>query len=132
MNDVPEPAYEGWAVCELMGHRVTAGRVREVEYCGAKMLRIDTPGPAGDTVVTQYYSGGSIYCLTPCTEEVARKALRRTYELPPAVRLALPAPAAVEVGAGGFPDDDGDDEGPEAVDESAYFDPDPDHDDPDF
>lgn len=131
MSEAPEPAYEGWAIVEIFGNRVTAGLVREVEMVGEKFLRIDTPGPDGEVVCTQHYGGKAIYCLTPCTEEAARKALRRTYELPPAVRLALPAPATVEVGAAGFPDDDGD-EGPEAVDESAYFDPDPDHDDPDF
>lgn len=36
-----EPAFEGWAIVELMGHRRLAGFVREVSMFGASMLRLD-------------------------------------------------------------------------------------------
>ena len=32
-----------WAIVEVLGHRKHAGRVREEERFGAKMLRIDVP-----------------------------------------------------------------------------------------
>lgn len=93
MND----AFEVWAVLELMGHVKLAGKVTEEERFGSKMGRIDIPGivPCGlldseshkiapdacpqcagtgtvERFSTQYFSGSSIYRLTPVTEEVAR------------------------------------------------------------
>ena len=68
--------YEGWAILELMGHRERPGYVKEVEIAGGKMLRIDIPvqkDDAGqDVTVTEFYSSGAIYCMTPCSEELAR------------------------------------------------------------
>lgn len=85
---LPEPAYEGWAIVELMGHRQVAGRVSEVQIAGATLLRVDVPG-RDETVVSQFYGGASIYCLTPCDEAAARDFLRQSYGLPPAVALAF-------------------------------------------
>lgn len=83
-------AFEGWAVLEVMGHRRHAGLVTEVSIAGAQMLRIDIPGPtASDPVqATHFYGGGSIFCLTPCTEELAR----REANPPKWSTYALPAP----------------------------------------
>ena len=60
---------------EIMGHRRIAGRVTEETIAGAIMLRVDIPGPnAGDPAkATQYYGGASLFCMTPTTEELARK-----------------------------------------------------------
>src|ERR1700677_1558073 len=69
--------FEGWAVLELMGHRLRPGFVQEVEMAGTKMLRVDIPiatDDAGqDVTITEYYGGGSVYALRPCTEAVARE-----------------------------------------------------------
>lgn len=90
-DGVARPAYEGWAIVELMGHRQTAGIVAEVDVGGVRMLRVDTPGPAGDILATQFYGGSAIYCMTPCDEKAARSLLdRQPHNLPPAVRLVLP------------------------------------------
>lgn len=82
--------YEGWAILELMGHRRLGGRVSQVEQYGAPMLRIDIPGEAGEDVATQFYGGGSIYCLTPTTEDVARAVALRNQPAP-VQRWELPA-----------------------------------------
>lgn len=81
--------FEGWAIVELMGHRQTAGKIATVTIASVEMLRVDTPGPDGRTIATQYYGGSAVYCLTPCDEATAFRALRETYSLPPPVRLAL-------------------------------------------
>jgi len=81
--------YEGWAIVELMGHRQTAGLVRDAQQAGTTLLRIDTPGPDGPTVATQFYGGAAIYSLTPCDEAAARKMLEEIWQLPPTVKLAL-------------------------------------------
>ncbi len=66
-----KPTFESWAILELMGHVKLAGKVSEQEIFGGKLGRIDVPGPDGK-FVTQFFGGGSVYRLTPCTEEVAR------------------------------------------------------------
>lgn len=71
MNQVDSGgAFEQWAILELMGHVRLAGRVSEEELFGTKMGRIDIP--SGDNFTTQYFGGGSVYRLTPTTEEIAR------------------------------------------------------------
>lgn len=96
-TDQRVPEFEGWAVVELMGHRRLAGYVREASAFGTALLRLDVPGEDdGATYATQYYGGGSIYAVTPCTEEIARAIARRTRETPEAVAYALPAPKRCE------------------------------------
>ncbi|MCQ0986431.1 hypothetical protein [Jiella marina] len=84
------PAFEGWAILELMGHRVRSGYVKEVEIAASKMLRIDIPvgaeGPNGEPsqdYVTEYYGGGAVYSLRPTTEEIARTSARERYGADP-------------------------------------------------
>lgn len=82
-----------WAIVELMGHRQRAGLCQEVEQFGAKMLRIDIP--AGETFVTEFYGGSSIYALRPSSEDVARAMALRLGDPRPVSPVAyrLPAPA---------------------------------------
>jgi len=92
-------AFEGWAIVELMGHRRLAGYVREVEIAGQGMLRLDVPGwihtePTGEQeergAATQFYSPNALYCLTPTTEDIARRFAARTRPAPVS-RFELPA-----------------------------------------
>lgn len=80
--------FDAWAILELLGHVKLAGRVTEEEHFGAKLGRIDIP--AGEGWTTQYFSGGSIYRLTPTTEEIARSVAARNQPTP-AHRWELPA-----------------------------------------
>lgn len=80
MND-SQQSWEGWAILELMGHRRIGGFVSEVSMFGTAMLRIDIPGDDG-VVMTQFYSGSSIYCLTPTTEAMARAVAAHNTPVP--------------------------------------------------
>lgn len=81
--------FDQWAIVELMGHVRVAGRVTEEERFGAKLGRVDIP--TGDGFTTQYFGGGSVYRLTPVSEEIAKGvALRNQPE--PVHRWELPAP----------------------------------------
>ena len=60
-----------WAILELMGHRRLAGKLTETTIAGGAFLRIDIPMKDG-SISTQFYSPGSIYCITPTTEAIAR------------------------------------------------------------
>jgi hypothetical protein len=64
--------FEQWAILELMGHRRLAGIVTDSEIGGGSFIRIDMPMKDGSTS-TQFYSPGAVYCITPTTEEIARK-----------------------------------------------------------
>ncbi len=66
-----------WAIVEIMGHRKHAGRVREEERFGAKMLRIDIPvdgKPDEKGWTTHYYGGSSIFSFTLTDEASVMKA----------------------------------------------------------
>lgn len=71
--------FKDWAILELMGHRRLAGMVSDVQIGGASFLRIDIPGE--ETAITQFYSPQAVYCITPCTEAVAR-AIAKECEAP--------------------------------------------------
>lgn len=89
-----KPAFEGWAILELMGHRRLGGYVAEATVAGAGFLRIDVPGDdSGEgegTEATQFYSPSSVYCLTPVTKEMARAVAARNRPQP-VRRWELPA-----------------------------------------
>ena len=67
--EAPQP-FEEWGILELLGHVRVAGIITEEELFGGKIGRIDIPTASG--FATQYFGHGSIYRLTPCTEQVAR------------------------------------------------------------
>ncbi len=82
----PAPEQDGWewAVIEIFGHRKHAGRIREVEQFGAKMVRIDVPtfvddGPGTEPRhaggwETRLYGGASIFSVSYSDEASVMKA----------------------------------------------------------
>lgn len=86
----------GWCVVEQLGHKKLAGRVTEDLVAGALMLRVDVPD--GEEMITQWIGSGSLYALTPTTEEIARAAAEHLARPEPVHRWQLPARA-------GDPDD---------------------------
>lgn len=93
-EEIPEERFETWAVIELMGHRRLAGLVSEQHVAGTTLLRIDIP--EGQPSV-QLYGGSAIYCITPCTEDAARKVAAlgqpkpvQAWELPAGTRDEVP------------------------------------------
>jgi hypothetical protein len=87
--------FEGYAILELMGHRRLGGFVTEATLAGGAFIRIDIPGDAdGEVHSSQFYSPGSVYCLTPCSEEAA-KIVARSSRPQPVHTWELPAPEPV-------------------------------------
>jgi hypothetical protein len=74
-------AFEGWVILELMGHRRLGGYVSEASIGGATCIRIDVPGDNG-TQATQFYAPSALYCLTPTTEETARRVAKMSQPEP--------------------------------------------------
>ena len=82
-----------WMIVEIMGHRKHAGRVREEERFGAKMLRIDVPlkgDPAAHGWETHYYASASIFSFT-LTDEATALHANLPWDAPARYRR-LPAP----------------------------------------
>ena len=88
-----------WACVEIFGHRKHYGRISEVERFGTKMLRVDVPTAVAapllgetETFETFLYGGGSIFSLTPMTEEAARKWAAHDRPRPYSPLTRLPPP----------------------------------------
>lgn len=93
--------FEHWALVEIMGHQRLAGLVSEQTIAGTAFLRVDVPEVQSqyeDRTVpafTTYLGSGSIYRLTPVSEEIARK-MATSFEARPVKEYelrALPAPS---------------------------------------
>lgn len=83
-----------------MGHRKYAGHVSEHHIAGGAFVRVDVPEteqPAGfgrEAYTTPAYTKqtgvSSIYMITPCTEDVARRAAQSIEEYHQTIPVALP------------------------------------------
>jgi hypothetical protein len=100
--------FEGWCVLELMGHRRLAGYLTEQEIAGDGFLRLDIPKDDGtllERTATQFYRPAAVYCITPTTEETARRVAAGA-DPAPVKRWELPAPRAVAEDRGEYDDED--------------------------
>ena len=70
-------SFQQWCIVELMGHVCMAGLVTEEARFGTKLGRVDIPRLSG-SFSTHYFGGGSVYRLTPTTEEIARAVAYRS------------------------------------------------------
>jgi hypothetical protein len=93
-TDTDTPAFEGWAILELMGHRRLAGHLGEQQVAGAAFLRLDIPDGDGPGL-TQLYAPAAVYAITPTTEEIARAVAAHTMSPAPVSRCELPAAPTV-------------------------------------
>lgn len=75
MDDVK--TFDAWAIVEVMGHKQYAGHVTEQAIGGSSFIRVDVPEVTckdGEKLppFTKLLGSGSIYAISPCTEETAR------------------------------------------------------------
>jgi hypothetical protein len=120
-----------WAVVEVMGHNVFAGRVSDMALGGSSFIRVDVPEIAerielragylngkygkhdtqipGAPAYTKIIGAGSIYCITPCSEEVATKVADERRQKPVSV-VEMPEPKALIAAASEDHEADEDDE----------------------
>jgi len=108
-----QSSFEGWAVVEVMGHQRYCGHVNTESFGGAVLFRVDVPelpeeqanGYKHEAVqgYTKLIGAGSIYCITPCTEEAACAALRRSVGRP--LRLLSLPPESPEADQEGVEDE---------------------------
>ena len=82
--------FDQWAIVDVMGHQRYVGRVSEQVIAGAGFVRVDIPQTDKTQPWTKLIGTGSIYAITPVSEEIARAMANRSqvepvaaYELTP-------------------------------------------------
>jgi hypothetical protein len=121
--------FDCWGIAEVMGHKKFAGRITEQTIAGAALVRVDVPAVTKSDgreqgAFTKLIGVGSIYCITPTSEDLARKAAARlaTYDteiIPVYIPEERQLPAGVTVGGGDDDFDDDDEDLDEDLDEDA-------------
>jgi hypothetical protein len=86
-----EETFDCYAIVEILGRKVVAGRVTEQVIAGQGFIRVDIPAVNDQAAFTQLYGPGSIYAITPTTEEIVRAYVARNVGVPiQPWQLALP------------------------------------------
>jgi hypothetical protein len=122
-----------WAILELFGHKRLAGKISEHVLGSSALIRCDVPatetlnsdGTKRETAAYSKLVGpGAIYCITPCTEEVARLAAKEIERYNDPIPVSMPKQilARVEstVGADPNPYSSEEDDDDEYDDEEPY------------
>jgi hypothetical protein len=94
-----EEKFNQWAVVEIMGFNMIAGRVSEVSIGGASMIRVDVPETSHLPGYTKFFGAQAIYAITPVPEEAARKAAEGASQKP--FVLYIPPELQLEEGENG-------------------------------
>lgn len=121
-----QSSFQGFAIVEIFGHSRAIGYVTTEYFGGTAMLRVDTPGaeereftlerpqyvadrraPIGSKVkrparpaTSQLLGMGSVFRITPCTEEAAQVAID---EMLPVPLILLSVPDQPKLPAGSDP-----------------------------
>ncbi|MBI9042893.1 MAG: hypothetical protein JEZ06_00320 [Anaerolineaceae bacterium] len=83
--------FDVWAVVELFGHQVIAGKVCEHEIAGKGFIRVDVPESNGLLGYSRLFGPDAIYSINPTTEEVVLAHCERNRKEPIQIwQLALP------------------------------------------
>lgn len=77
-----EERFDQWAIVEVMGHNRFIGRVTEQVIAGTGFVRVDIPSHGKDREFTKILSTGSIYAITPVSEDIARSMAGRVRQEP--------------------------------------------------
>ena len=115
MSEVETKKFESWGIVEVMGHNTYAGFITEQAIGGSSLIRVDVPeiaarGPySARQGFTKLIGVGSVYAITPCTEEAARAAADRLRSSPVTV-VQLTPPSRQLAAAASFDCDDDDDD----------------------
>lgn len=79
--------FEHWATVEVLGKKMFVGLVTEQVIAGAAFIRVDVPEVNERPAFTKFFGAGSIYCITPISEKLAREYLEQYRERPVEVYL---------------------------------------------
>lgn len=98
-----------FAIVEVMGRQTYAGRVSEQVFAGTGFVRVDVPEVNGTPGFTKLIGTGSIYAITPTTENVVMRYLE--YHRPVPMSVYIPPERRLPEAGESDPPDEPDDEG---------------------
>lgn len=75
-------SFDTWAVVDVMGHQRFVGKVTEQVVAGHGFVRVDVPETDKQKAWTKLIGPGSIYAITPVSEEIARAMARERMATP--------------------------------------------------
>lgn len=87
--DSENETFDSWAIVEIMGHSRFAGHVTEQQIGGSSLVRVDVPASGETPAFTKLFGPSAIYCISPCTEETARRMVA-LFESRPFAMYSLP------------------------------------------
>lgn len=88
-----------WAIVQLFGRKVIAGKISEVTIAGGDMLRVDVPEINGQAAFTNFYGHAAIYGITPTDEESGMHAVEH-FRTRPVDKWTVPDRTALPPGFG--------------------------------
>jgi hypothetical protein len=74
--------FDQFAIVELFGRQIIAGRVSEALIGGQGFVRVDVPATDVQGAFTKYYGPGAIYAITPCDEDSMLQAVEGLKQKP--------------------------------------------------
>ena len=74
--------FETWAIVELFGHQVIAGKVTDQAVGGETFIRVDVPSVGDKSEFTRLFGKGAVYSITPTSEDIVQKYVQRNREEP--------------------------------------------------
>lgn len=101
-EETSKPAFEQYALVEIMGHVRVAGLVTEEPLFGTSMMRVDVPDEKGETAYTRYFGGRAIHSITPVTKEIAIALAQNIAQKPVSVYDLQPR----QIGGRGYHEDE--------------------------
>lgn len=107
--------FEQFAIVELFGHNIIAGKVTEQVIGGQGFVRVDVPTVDDHEGFTKFYGAGAIYAITPCDEKAMLAAVQGLRQKPIDVwklnlpQLQVPINQRNENADDDFDQDEGDD-----------------------
>lgn len=103
MSEQSTAAPERWAIIEIMGHRVIAGRLAWGEVPFDKGVAVDVPLPpapgelnAPPRFLQEFYGAGAIFGVRLVPEQLARQEAEQSWHVRGMAKALLPAPAKEE------------------------------------
>ena len=74
--------FQQWAVVDVMGHQRYIGHVTEQVIAGKGFVRVDIPSVGDQPAFTKLIGTGSIYSISPVSEQVARAMCEQRRQTP--------------------------------------------------
>ena len=118
VNNEDKTGYEGWAIVELFGRQMIAGRLTTEVVGGGSFVRVDVPATDGAPGFTKFFGPGAIYAITPTDEATATVATAKlrvrpveAWVVPQLATRALLASRVIDEEDYPDPNPDWDDEG---------------------